>query len=79
MKWFAWFRTRSSKVRLNFLDLLRAGYTDYVLNDAAYDYMRNQGLQYGGSDRPSESQTADAVPATRSPGRRISTGWASTR
>jgi hypothetical protein len=29
---------------LNFLDLLRAGYTDYVLNDAAYDYMRNQGL-----------------------------------
>src|SRR5450631_3835911 len=39
-----WFRTRSSKSRLNFLDLLRAGYTDYVLNDAAYDYMRNQGL-----------------------------------
>jgi hypothetical protein len=29
---------------LNFLDLLRAGYTDYVLNDAAYDYMRNQCL-----------------------------------
>ena len=26
--------------RLNFLDLLRAGYTDYVLNDAAYDYMQ---------------------------------------
>jgi hypothetical protein len=24
--------------------LLRAGHTDYVLNDAAYDYMRNQGL-----------------------------------
>ena len=43
-EWFAWFRTRSSKSRLNFLDLLRAGYTDYVLNDAAYDYMRNQGL-----------------------------------
>jgi hypothetical protein len=42
--WFTWFRTRSSKSRLNFLDLLRAGYTDYVLNDAAYDYMRNQGL-----------------------------------
>src|SRR3984957_6524516 len=43
-EWFTWFRTRSSKGRLNFLDLLRAGYTDYVLNDAAYDYMRNQGL-----------------------------------
>jgi hypothetical protein len=43
-EWFTWFRTRSSKSRLNFLDLLRAGYTDYVLNDAAYDYMRSQGL-----------------------------------
>jgi Transposase IS66 family len=43
-EWFTWFRTRSSKSRLNFLDLLRAGYTDYVLNDAAYDYMRDQGL-----------------------------------
>jgi hypothetical protein len=42
--WFTWFATRSSKSRLNFLDLLRAGHTDYVLNDAAYDYMRNQGL-----------------------------------
>jgi hypothetical protein len=42
--WFTWFGTRSSKSRLNFLDLLRAGHTDYVLNDAAYDYMRNQGL-----------------------------------
>jgi Transposase IS66 family len=40
----AWFRTRSSKSRLNFLDLLRAGYTDHVLNNAAYDYMRNHGL-----------------------------------
>ena len=43
-EWFTWFRTRSSKSRLNFLDLLRAGHTDYVLNDAACDYMRNQGL-----------------------------------
>jgi hypothetical protein len=43
-EWFTWFRTRTSKSRLNFLDLLRAGHTDYVLNDAAYDYMRNQGL-----------------------------------
>ena len=43
-EWFTWFRTRSSKSRLNFLDLLRAGHTDYVLNDAAYDDMRNQGL-----------------------------------
>ena len=42
--WFTWFGTRSSKSRLNFLGLLRAGHTDYVLNDAAYDYMRNQSL-----------------------------------
>jgi hypothetical protein len=42
--WFTWFGTRSSKSRLNFLDLLRAGHTDYVLNDAAYDYMRRHAL-----------------------------------
>lgn len=41
---FTWFGTRSSKSRLNFLDLLRAGHTDYVLNEEAYDYMRTQGL-----------------------------------
>jgi len=43
-EWFTWFRTRSSKSRMNFLDLLRAGHTDYVLNEAAYDYMREHGL-----------------------------------
>lgn len=43
-EWFTWFRTRSSKSRLNFLDLLRAGFTDYVLNDAAYAYMRKHGM-----------------------------------
>jgi len=43
-EWFTWFRTRSSKSRLNFLDLLRAGHTDYVLNDAAYAYMRKHSL-----------------------------------
>jgi len=42
--WFTWFGTTSSKSRLNFLDLLRAGHTDYVLNDAAYDYMRKHSL-----------------------------------
>jgi Transposase IS66 family len=42
--WFTWFATRSSKTRLNFLDLLRAGHTDYVLNDAAFDYLRSRGL-----------------------------------
>jgi len=42
--WFTWFGTRSSKSRLNFLDLLRAGHTDYVLNDAAFGYLRGRGL-----------------------------------
>ena len=42
--WFTWFGTRSSKSRLNFLDLLRAGHGDYVLNDAAYGYMRKHDL-----------------------------------
>jgi hypothetical protein len=42
--WFTWFRTRSSKSRMNFLDLLRAGHADYVLNAAAYGYMREHGL-----------------------------------
>jgi len=42
--WFTWFGTRFSKSRLNFLDLLRAGHTDYVLNDAAYRHMRQHSL-----------------------------------
>ncbi len=41
---FTWFGTRSSKSRLNFLGLLRAGHTDYVLNDAAFGYMRDHAL-----------------------------------
>ena len=43
-QYFTWFGTRSSKSRLNFLDLLRAGHTDFVLNDAAFDYMRARAL-----------------------------------
>lgn len=41
---FTWFGTRASKSRLNFLDLLRAGHTDYVINDAALGYMRDRAL-----------------------------------
>jgi Transposase IS66 family len=36
---FAWFATRPSKSRLNFLDLLRAGRPDYVISAAAEAYM----------------------------------------
>jgi hypothetical protein len=42
--WFTWFGTRASKSRLNFLDLLRAGHPDYVLNEAAFAYLRDRGL-----------------------------------
>ena len=41
---FTWFGTRASKSRLNFLDLLRAGESDYVVNQAALDYMRERAL-----------------------------------
>jgi hypothetical protein len=41
---FTWFGTRASKSRLNFLDLLRAGHTDYVINDTALGYMRGRAL-----------------------------------
>src|SRR3954467_11007174 len=43
---FAWFATRASKSRLNFLDLLRAGRPDYVLNAAAAAHM----LEHGASE-----------------------------
>jgi hypothetical protein len=42
--WFTWFGTRSAKSRLNFLDLLRAGHSDFVLNDTAFEYMRARAL-----------------------------------
>jgi hypothetical protein len=41
---FAWFGTTGSKSRLNFLDLLRAGHTDYLINHAALSYMRERAL-----------------------------------
>jgi Transposase IS66 family len=41
---FAWFGTTASKSRLNFLELLRAGHPDYVINAEALAYMRQRGL-----------------------------------
>jgi hypothetical protein len=41
---FAWFGTTGSKSRLNFLELLRAGHSDYVINDEALAYMRERSL-----------------------------------
>jgi hypothetical protein len=41
---FAWFQSTDSKSRINFLELLRAGQTDYVINEDALEYMNNQRL-----------------------------------
>ena len=41
---FAWFQSTESKSRMNFLNLLRAGHEDYVLNAEALEYMRSNGL-----------------------------------
>ena len=41
---FAWFQSTESKSRENFLQLLRAGHKDYVLNEKAIDYMCSQSL-----------------------------------
>ncbi|MCH8948652.1 MAG: transposase [Acidobacteria bacterium] len=41
---FTWFATTRSKSRLNFLELLRAGHDDYVVNDDALAYMRRRNL-----------------------------------
>jgi hypothetical protein len=43
-EFFAWFASTKSKSRLNFLHLLRAGHTDYVLNEVAREYMARQKL-----------------------------------
>jgi hypothetical protein len=41
---FTWFGTTGSKSRLNFLELLRAGHADYVINTEALAYMRDRSL-----------------------------------
>jgi len=41
---FAWYQSTDSKSRINFLELLRAGHMDYVINEDALEYMNNQRL-----------------------------------
>lgn len=43
-EYFAWFQSTDSKSRINFLEILRAGYTDYRINDDALEYMAMHGL-----------------------------------
>jgi len=43
-QYFAWFQSSTSKNRINFLEMLRAGETDYQINAEALAYMKKQGL-----------------------------------
>jgi hypothetical protein len=43
-EFFATFHSSDSKDRGKFLDVLRCGHTDYVLNEAAWAYLEQQGL-----------------------------------
>jgi uncharacterized coiled-coil protein SlyX len=42
--WFAYFMSTESNSRINFLSMLRAEHTDYVLDSYALEYMRDQKL-----------------------------------
>ena len=41
---FTWFASTASKSRINFLELLRAGHSDYLINDEAIAYMHERAL-----------------------------------
>jgi hypothetical protein len=43
-EWFTWFSSTASKSRINFLELLRAGETGYVVDEVARGYMQQQKL-----------------------------------
>jgi hypothetical protein len=73
---FAWFGTAASKSRLNFLELLRAGHTDYVIDAEALAYMRERALA-GPVVALLAGHPERAFPRTRRPGRRTSSGSAS--
>lgn len=74
---FTWFGTTGSKSRLNFLELLRAGYDDYVVNAEALAYMRERALAAHVLDRLAGHLTGTS--ATVRLGTPISTGLESRR
>lgn len=41
-EFFAWFKSTESKSRINFLELLQCREKDYVINDAAIEYMKRE-------------------------------------
>ncbi len=61
---FTAFRTGASKSRANFLSILRAGSSLYVINAAALDYMRRRGLpdaRLAALERADPKEFADAA------------------
>ena len=54
---FTWFETTTSKSRVNFLKLLRAGFTDYVLDEEAFAYMQASGMPKSQLDLFKEEHT----------------------
>jgi hypothetical protein len=61
---FTAFRTGASKSRANFLSILRAGSSLYVINAAALDYMRRRGLPeatLAALERAGQTEFADAA------------------
>ncbi len=55
-EFFTYFASRRYKSRINFLELLRAGHEDYVLNDAAIEYVKQQRLSEVWLDKLLESE-----------------------
>ena len=58
---FAWFQSTNSKSRINFLELLRAGRFDYVINQNAIDYMKDCGLKNAIVHKLKKSSTKEFV------------------
>jgi hypothetical protein len=58
---FAWFSSTQSKSRINFLELLRAGQSDYQINDDALAYMKKQGLSQVFLDALRQAERASFV------------------
>jgi len=71
--WFAWFESTESKSRVNFLELLRAGHTDYVLRGEALEYMVAQKLPKGPLDKL--AACTDQVFADQTPWQAALKGW----
>lgn len=52
---FAFFSSTGSKSRINFIELLRAGHSDYLINLDAFAYIQQQGLNQSVVDQLHES------------------------